>query len=121
MKNFSSVQSSILVNRYWETKMEEENKQPETKEMLVRINLRLEDLENFVSTYIVITGIPKDLPSEYEQTVIKTAERQFAQALNTQKYLEVYGHRVLPTDDEPTFINLELVKSIHIIGVEKVY
>lgn len=119
MKSFSSVQFSVLVNRYWGTKMEEQT--TETKEMLVRVNLRLEDLNNFVSTYIVITGIPKDLPSEYEQTVIKTAERQFAQALNTQKYLEVYKHHVLPTADEPKFINLELVKSISIIDVEKVY
>lgn len=98
-----------------------EEQTTETKEMLVRINLRLEDLKNLVSTYIVITGIPKDLPSEYEQTVVKTAERQFAQALNTQKYLEVYPYGALPTAGEPTFINLELVKSIHIIDVEKVY
>lgn len=100
--------------------MEEENKQSETKEMLVRINLSGKE-GNTVSTYVVITGIPKDLPAEYEQTVIKTAERQFAQALNTQKYLEIYPHGVLPTEREPTFVNLERLDSIAIIDVEKVY
>lgn len=92
----------------------------ETKEMLVRVNLSITK-DYTVSTYVVITGIPKDLPAEYEQTVIKTAERQFAQALNTQKFLEIYPLDTLPTEHKPTFINLERLDSIAILGVEKVY
>lgn len=101
--------------------MEEENKQQETKEMLVRVNLRFDSISDIKSTYILVSGIPKDLPVEYEETVLKAAERQFAQALNAQKFLEVYPENtVLQGSVKPCFMNLELIKNIEIISISKV-
>lgn len=94
-----------------------------TKEMTVRIDLELwrkpEDHSEY-STYIVITGIPEDLPQEYEGTVIKTAEAQFAQALNQRLYLEFYNVGKTSKDEQPLFINLSKVEAIKIKDVQKV-
>ena len=90
-----------------------------TKEMTVRIDVNIPELGT-KSTYVVITGIPEDLPQEYESTVIKTAERQFAQALNQRLFLEFYNPGKTSNDEQPLFVNLSKVDSIAITSIQKV-
>lgn len=97
--------------------------QVKTKDMLVRIDCRLQAGTNTPvekSTYMLITGIPEDLPTEYEETVLKTAEKQFAQALNSRLYLEFYNLGKDAKDEQPCFLNLSRVDAVQVINVEKV-
>ena len=94
-----------------------------TKEMIVRIDVVIlfaGDETAHKSTYIVITGIPEDLPVEYENTVIKTAERQFAQVLNQRLYLEFYSIGKTSSDERPLFINLSKVEALKVKDIQKV-
>ena len=94
-----------------------------TKDMVVRIDVDIlfaGDETAHKSTYMLITGVPEDLPKEYENTVIKTAESQFAQALNQRLYLEFYNPGKTSADEQPMFINLSKVEAIKIKDVQKV-
>lgn len=96
--------------------------QVKTKDMLVRIDCRLyfeHGERNEKSTYMLITGIPEDLPAEYESTVLKTAERQFAQALNSRLYMEFYNLGKDSKDERPFFINMSKLLSVEVIDVSK--
>ena len=94
-----------------------------TKEMTVRIDIelwrKLEEHEEF-STYMLITGVPEDLPKEYENTVIKTAEGQFAQAINQRLYLEFYTLGKTSKDEHPMFVNLSKVEALKVKDIQKV-
>ena len=94
-----------------------------TKNMSVRIDVEIwrkpEDHGEY-STYVVITGIPEDLPPEYEGTVIKTAEAQFAQAINQRLFLEFYTLGKTSKDEQPLFVNLSKIEAIKIKDVQKV-
>lgn len=104
--------------------MTKEASQPQvkTKDMLVRIDCRLyfeHGERNEKTTYMLITGIPEDLPAEYEGTVLKTAERQFAQALNSRLYMEFYNFGKGSKDERPFFINMSKLLSVEVIDVSK--
>lgn len=88
-----------------------------TKEMTVGVDVSIAG-EGIKTTYIVITGIPEDLPQEYEGTVIRTAEIQFTQALNQHIWLEFYEQGKSAKDQNPTYINLT---KIYWLKVEKIY
>ena len=95
----------------------------ETKSMTVAIDLDYVSVKygKYEGTmYVVITGIPKDLPAEYEDTVVKTAEQQFAKALNDMRWLEIYPRGKSARDGEhPVFVNLRHLNEIKICGVRK--
>ena len=96
--------------------------QVKTKDMLVRLDCRLyfeHGERNEKSTYMLITGIPEDLPAEYEGTVLKTAERQFTQALNSRLYMEFYNPGKDSKDEQPFFINMNKLLSVEVISVSK--
>ena len=99
-----------------------EIKKQETKDMTIRVdvNTSKDGAEFSKSTYIVITGIPKDLPEEFEPSVIKTAEGQFSQALSSRIFLEFYSPGKSAKDERPTFINLSKIDSIKIENIEKI-
>lgn len=97
-----------------------ETAETETKNMTVRLDVKLVHEDVVKSAYIVITGIPKDLPAEYENTVLRTAEGQFAQALNSRKFLELYSEGKSARDEKPTFYNLDKVGAITVLNVSKV-
>ena len=69
---------------------------------------------------MVVTGVPADLPAEYEDTILRTAEMQFAQALNSRSYLEFYDVGKSAKDEQPLFINLRKTASIKILDVKKI-
>ena len=94
----------------------------ETKDMMIRIDVGIEVNHAAVSksTYMLITGIPKDLPAEYESTVLKTAEKQFATAINQHMFMEFYDPGKSAKDSTPLFINMMKIDAINVTKVEKV-
>lgn len=90
-----------------------------TKDMTIRIDVNIAGIGE-KCTYMLITGVPEDLPKEYENTVIKTAEGQFAQALNQRQFMEFYSTGKTSADKQPVFINLAKVDWLEIKNVEKV-
>lgn len=93
--------------------------QQKTKDMAIRINVNIAGIGE-KCTYMLITGVPEDLPKEYESTVIKTAEGQFAQAINQRQFMEFYNPGKTSADEQPVFINLTQVSWLEIKNVEKV-
>lgn len=94
----------------------------ETKEMRVRIDVIIEKDHQELpkSTYMLITGIPKDLPAEYENTVIQTAEKQFSTSINQRMFMEFYTQGKSVQDEQPQFINMMKIDSLKVTKVEKV-
>lgn len=90
-----------------------------TKSMTIRIDVNIAGIGE-KCTYMLITGVPEDLPKEYEGTVIKTAEGQFAQVVNQRQFMEFYNLGKTSADEQPTFINLSKVDWLEIKNVEKV-
>lgn len=71
------------------------------------------------STYMTVTGVPEDLPPEYEETVRHSAEAQFASALNQRLYLEFYNEGKTSKDEQPVFYNLSKLDWVKIKNVIK--
>lgn len=94
----------------------------ETVGIMTRVNVEFwNDNEKVAkSTYILISGVPKDLPPEMEPTVIRTAEANFINALSSRMFMEFYNVGKSSKDEQPIFINLSLLKGIKIISIEKV-
>lgn len=70
--------------------------------------------------YVKVVGVPKDLPSEMEDTVIHHAEKMFAEMLNSRMYQEFYNRDKTSKDEDPEFINLSRIDSIKVVGVKKI-
>lgn len=92
--------------------MAEKTKTDETVTRSYRIDVKLNGIPK--STYMVVTGIPKDLPPEYDNTIKMSAERQFAEALNTRRFLEFYTLGKSAKDEQPVFINTDHVNEVQI-------
>ena len=90
-----------------------------TKNMTIRIDVNIAGIGEKCA-YMIITGVPEDLPKEYENTVIKPAEGQFAQAINQRQFMEFYNPGKTSKDEQPVFINLSKVDWFEIKNVEKV-
>ena len=92
-----------------------------TKTVLVRFDLSvdIEDVgERQKSIYMHITGIPEDLPKEFEQSIILNARGQFVGALGSKLFLDFYDLGKGYKDQEPLYINIAKIKSIQIIKTE---
>lgn len=72
------------------------------------------------SVYVIVTGVPKDLPPEMENTVITHAESMFANMLNSRVYQEFYNRDKTCKDEDPVFINLSHVDVIKVVSVKKI-
>lgn len=71
------------------------------------------------TTYMTVTGVPEDLPPEYEETVRHSAEAQFASVLNQRLYLEFYNEGKTSKDEQPVFFNLSKLDWVKIKNVIK--
>ena len=60
----------------------------ETKTVGVRVDVKIDDAER--SVLIEIAGVPKDLPQEFEHTIIQTAERQLSQSVNNYMFMTTF-------------------------------
>lgn len=72
------------------------------------------------TAYVVVTGVPEDLPPEMEDTVISHAQKIFAEMLNSSKYQEFYNRDKTSKDENPIFYNLSRVDAIQVVGVKKI-
>ena len=95
--------------------------QPEvpTKTINYRIDVELSGT-GIKTTYMQVSGVPEDLPPEYEQTVLRTAEAQFATALNQRLYLEFYSEGKTSRDEQPVFYNLTKIDYVQIKSITKI-
>ena len=102
-------------------KMAKSVPQPEvpTKTINYRIDVELSGF-GIKTTYMQVSGVPEDLPSEYEQTVLRTAEAQFATALNQRLYLEFYSEGKTSKDEQPVFYNLTKLDYVQIKSITKI-
>lgn len=91
-----------------------------TKTINYRIDVELSDFAGIRTTYIQVTGVPEDLPVEYEDTVKHAAAAQFATALNQRLYLEFYSEGKTSNDEQPVFYNLSKLHSVKIIAITKI-
>lgn len=99
------------------TEVESEQK---TKTINYRIDVELSDIVGIRTTYMQVTGVPEDLPVEYEDTVRRAAEAQFANALNQRLYLEFYSEGKTSNDEQPVFYNLSKLRRVKIIAITKI-
>ena len=91
-----------------------------TKTSNYRSDVELSDFAGIRTTYMQVTGVPEDLPAEYEDTVKHAAEAQFANALNQRLYLEFYSEGKTSNDEQPVFYNLSKLHSVKIIAITKI-
>ena len=91
----------------------------DTKEVTYEIDVEVEGFGS-KAALVVVTGIPADLPAEYEPTIERTAEAQFTQALNSKTFLEFYNPGKSAKDEQPTFINLTTCKWIKVHSITKI-
>lgn len=91
-----------------------------TKTINYRIDVELSDFAGIRTTYMQVTGVPEDLPIEYEDTVRHAAEAQFATALNQRLYLEFYSEGRTSSDEQPVFYNLSKLHSVKIVAITKI-
>ena len=92
----------------------------ETKTVGVRVDVKIDDTER--SVLIEIAGVPKDLPQEFEHTVIQTAERQFAQSVNSYMFMTTFEKcKTGKEDKNPIFYNLSKANCIEVLDLVKVY
>lgn len=91
-----------------------------TKTINYRIDVILSDIPGIKTAYMQVTGVPEDLPAEYEDTVKQAAEAQFATALNQRLYLEFYSEGKTSKDEQPVFYNLSKLRSVKIFEIKKI-
>lgn len=87
-------------------------------EELFRVNVSIPDGEK--SAYILIAGVPDELPPEATKSVEKTAEQFFAQKLQQNIFLELYPLGEDSKTTKPTFYNLTKLDFIKVTSIEKV-
>ena len=92
----------------------------ETKTVGIRVDVKIDGTER--SVLIEIAGVPKDLPQEFEHTVIQTAERQFAQSVNSYVFMTTFEKgKTGKEDKKPIFYNLSKANCIEVLDLVKVY
>ena len=92
----------------------------ETKTVGIRVDIKIDEAER--SVLIEIAGVPKDLPQEFEHTVIQTAEHQFAQSVNSYTFMTTFEKgKTGKEDKKPVFYNLSKVNYIEVLDLVKVY
>ena len=92
----------------------------DTKTVGIRVDVKLDEHER--SVLIEISGVPKDLPPELENTIINTAEQQFTRSVNTYMYMTTFEKgKTGKEDKKPVFFNLSKVSRIEVLNLEKVF
>ena len=71
------------------------------------------------SAYLKITGVPKDLPPELENTVIEQGRKMFAEMVNSRIYQEYYNRGKTSDDEDPVFFNLTKLDAIKIESLQR--
>lgn len=90
-----------------------------TKNVCFRIDAELAG-EGTRTTYMVVTGVPEELPPEAMPTVIHAAEGQFAASLNDRKFIEFYSLGKSAKDEQPKFYNTDQLAWVQIKEITEV-
>lgn len=91
-----------------------------TKTVGIRVDVKIDETER--SVLIEIAGVPKDLPQEFEHTIIQTTERQFAQSVNSYTFITTFEKgKTGKEDKKPVFYNLSKANRIEVLDLVKVY
>ena len=91
----------------------------DTKEVTYEVDVELEGFGNKCAI-VAVTGIPADLPAEYDNTIERTAEAQFTNALNMKTFLEFYNPGKTAKDEQPIFVNLTRCSWIKVLSITKI-
>lgn len=97
--------------------------QAEQKVKNISIQIDVELIKDGIldkTAYVVVTGVPEDLPPEMEGTVISHAQKIFAEMLNSRMYQEFYNRDKTSKDENPIFYNLSRVDAVQVVGVKKI-
>lgn len=108
-----------------EKKAKEVRKENETINFTYRIDVCIATVNESVgslelTTYMIVSGVPKDLPEEMMDTVKYAAQAQFATAINERKFIEFYDKGKTSKDSTPTFFNLGNIEHLTVLGIEQV-
>lgn len=90
-----------------------------TKTAQYRVDVHLDGIGR-KTTYVTVTGIPEDLPEEYENTILRSAEMQFINAINERTFIEFYNEGKSVKEEQPVFFNIKTFKSIQVVSVTKI-
>lgn len=90
-----------------------------TKNICFRIDANLAGI-GVQTTYMVVSGVPEDLPPEALPTVTRAAESQFAHALQERKFLEFYSLGKSAKDEQPKFFNTDMLAWVQVQGITEV-
>jgi len=91
----------------------------ETKSINYQIDVNLAGI-GIMSTYMTVTGVPKDLPESYMITVKAAAEKQFAEALNNRQFLEFYNKDKTSKDEQPRFYNMKHIEWVKVVDIKEI-
>lgn len=95
----------------------------ETQNMEFRISVMLfnKDCHTYeADCYMLVTGIPKDLPASMLESVEKTVRMKFVQTMSEHKFLETYEKGHNRQDSQPLYVNSDKIQSFKIISVSKI-
>ena len=90
-----------------------------TKTVQYKIDVNLAGI-GIKTVYVTVSGIPEELPEEYEGTVRRAAEAQFVKTLNELKFIEFYNKDKSAKDEQPVFYNLDKLDWLKVESVTKV-
>lgn len=90
-----------------------------TKNVTYRIDVSLSGGTE-KTVYMVVSGVPEDLPDEYMVTVKAAASNQFAQVLKAGGFMEMYNRGKTSADEKPVFYNLNKLEKIAVLSIELV-
>lgn len=92
----------------------------ETKTVGIRIDIKIDNTER--SVLIEIAGVPKDLPQEFEHTIVQTVEHQFTQSVNSYMFMTTFEKgKTGEEDKKPVLYNLSKADVIEVLDLVKVY
>lgn len=100
-----------------EKKAKEERKEQETVNMTYRIDLEMGKDPSKKTTYMIVSGVPKNLPESMYDSVKYAAQAQFVSALNERKFIEVYNEGKTSKDEMPILVNLSMLESIKVTDI----
>lgn len=95
----------------------------ETQNMEFRISVTLfdNDCHSYeADCYMLVTGIPKDLPVSMLESVEKTVRMKFVQTMSKHEFVETYDRGHNRQDSQPLYVNSDKIQSFKIISVSKI-
>lgn len=92
----------------------------QSMEFRLSVNFYSESGETYeADSFMLVTGIPKDLPDSMLETVEKTVRVRFVQAMSSHGFIETYRRGQNRQECTPLYLNSDTVQSFNIKEVSK--